>query len=180
MVVVVGNRKLPASGFCTATDGRNQVQMSWPPLVLITMPSKEARQKALALQIFQTIQNSSYLQSILVTATSDAQKAFFIGELLSTVPGAFSGQSEPPCGLFNIMTIWFGKYNDGLSFSDVEDALNKRKNYFTVQRHRKTDFIQEIGLDWSPDTRDAFLEAIRTISLVKLDTPLSYSQALDM
>jgi hypothetical protein len=133
--------------------------------------SKEDRKKALALAIFQAIQKSSYLRGILVTAISDAQKAFFISELLVTFPDAFAGRSEPPLQLFDIITIWFGKYNDGLMFRDVEDALKQRKTYFTIQRHRKTDFIRGIGLDWSPRTRDAFLGAIRTISLAKLDTP---------
>ena len=118
----------------------------------------DARQKELALPIFQAIQDSSYLQDILVIATSDAQKTFFISKLLTAVPDAFAGRSEPPSGLFDIMTVWFGKYKDSSpQFSAMEDALQQRKNYFTIWQHKKIDFICRIGLDWTPDTRDTFL-----------------------
>jgi hypothetical protein len=136
------------------------------------MTSAEARQKELAHPIFQAIEDSSYLQDILVIATSETQKAFFISKLCSAVPGAFAGRSETPSGLFDIMTIWFGKYKGSSpQFSAVEHALQQRKNHFVIRRHKKLDFIRRIGLDWSPDTREAFLGATRTVFLSKLDIP---------
>jgi hypothetical protein len=136
------------------------------------MRSKEAKQREQALPIFQAIQDSSYLQDLLVTATSDVQKTFFIGKLLSTTPDAFAGRSESPPELFNIMTIWFGKYKGDFSqFSAVEATLQQRKDYSTIHRHKKVDFIRRIGLDWSSATRDSFLGATRTIYLPKLDIP---------
>ena len=110
------------------------------------MQYTDARQKELALPIFQAIQDSSYLQDILVIATSDAQKTFFISKLLTAVPDAFAGHSEPPSGLFDIMTVWFGKYKDSSpQFSAMENALQHRKNYFTIRRHKKS--TSSAGLD---------------------------------
>ena len=134
------------------------------------MNSTEAWQIELALPIFQAIQDSSYLQDILVIATSDVQKAFFISKLCIAVPNAFAGRSEPPSVLFNIMTTWFGKYKDP-QFSAMEHAIQQRRNHIVIRRHKKLDFIHRIGLDWSPDTREAFLGATKTVFLSKLDIP---------
>ena len=136
------------------------------------MRSKEAKQREQALPILQEIQESSYLQDLLVTATSDVQKTFF----LSTTPDSLAGWSETPPELLNIMTIWFGKYKDDFSqFSAVEIALQQCKDYSTIHWHKKMDFICRIGLDWSSMTRDSFLGATRIIYLSKLDKPLPCS-----
>jgi hypothetical protein len=136
------------------------------------MRSKEARQKAQAFTIFEAVQNSPYLQDILVISTSDSQKTFFINKLLTTLPDAFAGRTEAPPDLFNIMTIWFGKFKDASSwFSALEAALKQRQDYFVTRRHQKVDFIRYIGLNWSPAIRDVFLQTIKTVKLSKLETP---------
>ena len=136
------------------------------------MRSQEASQKAKAFTIFETVQNSPYLQDILVIATSDSQKTFFINKLLGALPDAFTGRTEAPPDLFNIMTIWFGKYKDAPSrFSAMDDALKQRQDYFLTHRHKKVDFIRRIGLNWSPATRDEFLKTINTFKISKLETP---------
>jgi hypothetical protein len=135
------------------------------------MRSQEARQKAEALTIFETIQNNSYLQDLLVIATSDSQKAFFIKQLLIVVPNAFNGRSESSPGLFNIMTVWFGKFKGYGQFSAIDAALKQRQDHFLIHRHKKVDFIQRIGLNWTPAMRDNFLATIKSFHLPKLQTP---------
>jgi hypothetical protein len=136
------------------------------------MRSQEARQKAQAFTIFETVQNSRNLQDILVIATSDSKKSFFIHKLICAHPDAFDGRTEAPPVLFNIMTTWFGKFKDAPSrFSAMDDALKQRQDYFLVQRHKKIDFIRRVGLNWPPATRDEFLKTIKTTKLTKLKTP---------
>jgi hypothetical protein len=135
------------------------------------MRSQEARQKAEALTIFETIQNNSYLQDLLVIATSDSQKAFFIKQLLIVIPDAFNGRSESSPGLFDIMTVWFGKFKGYGQFTAIDAALKQRQDHFLVHRHKKIDFIQRIGLNWSPATRDTFFANIKSFHLSKLQTP---------
>ena len=136
------------------------------------MPSQAHRQKAKAAIIFQTIQDSPHLQDILTAATSDNQKTFFITKLLIALPDAFSGRTESPPDLFDILTTWFGKFKDASSmFGSVATALKDRRQFFTANRNIKVDFIHRIGLHWSPATRDTFLEGVATILLPKLTTP---------
>ena len=136
------------------------------------MPSKAARQKAQATIIFQTIQDSPHLQDILAIATSDNQKSFFITKLLATLPNAFPDRTESPPQLFDILTIWFGKYDDATSkFDAVSTALKHRRQHFIAHRNLKLDFIHRIGLNWSPATRDLFFQGVNTVYLPKLATP---------
>lgn len=136
------------------------------------MRSKEAREKAQALSIFETIEDSSYLQDLLVIAISDSQKTFFIDKLLVALPQAFAGYSKPPPGLFHIMTGWFGKFKGSSSqFIAMAAACKQRHDHFIAHRHKKVDFINRIGLNWSPATRDHFIANTRTFFLTKLSTP---------
>jgi hypothetical protein len=137
------------------------------------MPSQATRQKAQAAIIFQTIEESSSLQDILTAATTVNQKKFFISQLLIALPNAFSDRTEtPPHQLFDILTIWFGKFKDAsLSFAAVASALKARKQYFIDNRNLKLDFVHRIGLNWSPATRDFFFKGMRTVVLPKLRTP---------
>jgi hypothetical protein len=136
------------------------------------MPSKSARQKDQATIIFQTIQDSPALQDILAIATSDNQKIFFISKLLAILPNAFPDHTNSPQQLFDILTIWFGKYQHASSgFDDVATAFKHRRQYFTQHRNLKLDFIHRIGLNWSPATRDVFFQGVKTVFLQKLRTP---------
>jgi hypothetical protein len=133
-----------------------------------------ARQKAMATIIFQTIQDSYPLQDILTAATTVNQKAFFISKLLIAVPNAFmySDHRKSPPQLFDILTIWFGKFKFASSkFPAVATALNDRKHHFLDNRNNKVDFIHRIGLNWSPDTRDLFLSGLKPVYLPKLRAP---------
>ena len=121
--------------------------------------------------IFQTIQDSPPLQDILAIATSPNQKTFFIAKLLIICPNAFSGRTEPPLQLFDILTAWFGKHKDASRFDAVATALNHRRNIREGVRNLKIDFIHQIGLNWSPATRDSFLKGVNTVYLRKLKTP---------
>ena len=62
----------------------------------LAMPFQAARQKAKAIIIFQTIEDSSALQDILTASTTDNQKKFFISQLLITLPNAFSDRTRTP------------------------------------------------------------------------------------
>ena len=136
------------------------------------MPSQAARQKAQATIIFQTIQDSPPLQDILAIATSANQKTFFIAKLLIALPNAFSGRTESPPQLFDILTIWFGKYADASSMFDaVATALKHQRLHFIDHHNTKVDFIHRIGLNWSPATRDLSLKGVKTVYLPKLRTP---------
>ena len=83
------------------------------------MPSKTARQKDQATIIFQSIQDSPALQDILAIATSDNQKIFFISKLLAILPNAFLNHTNSPQQLFDVLTIWFGKYQHASSGFDA-------------------------------------------------------------
>ena len=136
------------------------------------MPSQAARQMAKTCIIFQTIQDNPPLQDILAVATTPNQKSFFVAKLLIALPDAFSGRTEPPPHLFNILTIWFGKLKGASDkYSAVETALKARKLLFLQHRNNKLDLIHRIGLNWSPATRDSFLNGVDTVYLPKLTTP---------
>jgi hypothetical protein len=135
------------------------------------MPSTIAKQKAQAFTIFEAIQNNSYLQDILVITTSDSQKNFFINQLLIVVPDAFTGHSASPPDLFNLMATWFGRFNGSSRSSAMDTALKQRRDYFITHRHKKVDFINRIGLNWSPIKRDMFFTTIKSFFLPKLETP---------
>jgi hypothetical protein len=136
------------------------------------MPSQLSKQMAQATTIFQTIQDSGPLQDLFTIAVSDNQKTFFIDQLLIALPGAFSGRTEAPPHLFDILTIWFGKLKDAPSkFDAVATVIYLRKKYFSDQRNKKLDFIHRIGLNWSPATRDSFLKGVPAFYLPKLRTP---------
>ena len=138
-----------------------------------SMRSNEAKQKALAFSIFETIENSPNLQDLLVIATSDTKKALFINNLLITLPDAFAGHSKSKShsNLFNIMTGWFGTFNGSTQFIAMEAAIKQRQDHFIAHRHKKVNFTRTIGLNWSPATRDQFIAATRTFFLLKLETP---------
>jgi len=140
------------------------------PVFIMPPRSKEARQKSLAHLIFQAIQESPHLQDILVIAVSPARKAFFISQLCISIPDVFAGRTKTPADLFDILTIWFGKYN-GSQFNAVEEALQQRRNYLAIHRSQKHTFIHRIRLDSSPDSRDAFLGAIKIFHISQLGTP---------
>ena len=56
--------------------------------------------------------------------TSANQKTFFIDQLLITLPDVFSGHTESPPQLFDLLTLWFGKYSGATSsFDAVATAL---------------------------------------------------------
>ena len=140
-----------------------------------SMRSNESKQKALAFSIFETIENSPNLQDLLVIATSDTKKAFFINNLLIALPDAFAGHSHPKSkshsDLFNIMTAWFGTFNGSTQFIAMEAVIKQRQDHFIAHCHKKIDFTCTIGLNWSPATRDQFIAATRTFFLPKLETP---------
>jgi hypothetical protein len=131
---------------------------------------KESKQKAFTLTIFETIQGSSQLQDLLTIAISASQKTFFIAKLLIAYPDAFSGHTHPPPELFDILTIWWGKFKEA-RFDAVATAFNLRRKNFLDNRNIKLDFIHRIGLNWSPHTRDSFFKNVRTVYLPKLSTP---------
>jgi hypothetical protein len=136
------------------------------------MPSKTLRRKAQATLIFQTIQDSPSLQDILAIATSLKQKIFFIAKLKIALPDPFPGRTESPEQLFDILTTWFGKYNDQSSrFDAVATAFKHRRLCLINHCNKKVDFIHRIGLNWSPAERDFFLEGVDIVHLPKLGTP---------
>lgn len=138
------------------------------------MPSQAPRQQAKATTIFKTIQDSPHLQDILTAATTVNQKTFFITQLLIALPEAFADRTESHTALFDILTIWFGRVpkSDAQSrFGAVATALKLRKHNFLDNRNKKLDFIHRIGLNWTPATRDSFLEGVETFLLSKLTTP---------
>jgi hypothetical protein len=137
------------------------------------MRSQVARKKAHHFKVFKAIEDGSHLLDLLVIATSPAQQAFFIAALIDTLPDAFSGYSKDPEGLFCIFTAWFGQYKPESTqkFSHISTALGLREHYFINNRFKKRQFIQAIGLDWTPSTNESFYSAVETISLPKLATP---------
>lgn len=136
------------------------------------MRSQEARIKAKAFTIFETIEASPQLQDLLTIVTSDNKKSFFIAKLLIALPGAFPGHTESPPELFGLLTDWFGYLKDAPSrFEAVATALKLRHKHFIDNRNQKLDFIHRIGLNWSPATRDFFLKGLKTVNLPKQKTP---------
>jgi hypothetical protein len=136
------------------------------------MRSQTARNKAQAFKVFETIQVSSYLQDLLVIATSPAQKSFFVNKLLITLPDAFASHSKQPDQLFDIMTMWFGQFEDApVKFAAVAMALKQRRDHFITHRNQKVDFIHRIGLQWSPAARNAFWDGIHVVALSRLEDP---------
>jgi hypothetical protein len=122
--------------------------------------------------VFETIQVSSYLQDLLVIATSPAQKTFFISKLVIALPDAFTGHTRQPAQLFDIMTTWFCQFKDASAkFDAVAMALKQRQDYFITHRNQKVDFIHRIGLQWSPAARNGFWNGIHVVELSKLVTP---------
>ncbi len=138
----------------------------------LTMRSSIASRKAQAFKVFEIIQGSSYLQDLLVIATSPAHKTFFVNKLVITLPDAFAGHTKQPAQLFDIMTTWFGQFEDAcVKFDAVAMALKQRQDYFITHRNLKGDFIHRIGLQWSPAARNGFWNSIRVVKLSKLVTP---------
>jgi hypothetical protein len=138
------------------------------------MRSQEAKQRADAGKVFQAIEDSTYLQDLFVSTTSDAQKEFFIAQLLKADENVFAGRrTEQRLGLFRLMTIWLGRHLEHTSttYSAVQTAAAQRNKHFIQHRNMKLDFIHAIGLNCSPDMRDEFLDSIEHIQLSKLSTP---------
>ena len=53
----------------------------------------------------------------------------------------------------------------------MEEALQQQRNYLAIHHSQKRTFIHRISLDSSPDSRDAFLGAIKIFCISQLGTP---------
>lgn len=138
--------------------------------------SKLRRIKADMSTIFSTVESNPMLLDLLEIATSDARKIIFIKKLIAILPTAFSSLNE--CAVlskFDIFTIQFGSYNQSTTiFSRVAAAIYRRKHYFLETRYKKREFISDIGLDWTPDTKSSFFSKVKYACLCSQEILISF------
>jgi hypothetical protein len=130
------------------------------------MPSRARSAKAAQDRLFQAVEGSPKLIELLEMATSTPKKTIFINTLLEILPTAFDSfetSGKQPDDLFALFTSRFGSFpNRQTRFEMVFVALNNRNIYILESRNKKRQFISDIGLDWTPDTKTNFFTKVNT------------------
>ena len=153
----------------------NQVRLdhlSYPYLVPPMPPLKYLSEH---LELFKTIEGNPSLCDLLEKATDDPSQAEFINKLLTTNFNAFSGRQGTPQSLFHLLTTWFAKCPSPSDrpdrFPELRKALIMRKYNSSGHRHRKRDFIKDIGLSMTEDDTAKFIQTIPTIYINRRSKP---------
>lgn len=116
--------------------------------------------------VFRAVENSPELLELLEIATTSPRKIIFIESLLEILPTAFDPHAKKCEDLFIVFNTWFGIYHKSNTthFAGISAALEHRKKYFLELRHKKRQFIQDIGLDWTAEDKSKYISAVNSLS----------------